>query len=230
MGEREEIEIWTKHDLRIAISRTQSHMQQANKAGADIQVVHSKLLDGLHALDDNNKSLARENLIEAKLKLTDAINALKWQKEYFGYIAGIYAVPSILYAVLLMTVFVYLFWFFQDEALITISTTQVTTVPIWSLLVAGFGSTVQILFGICNDLRGDEVIRIYKRSWFWSLPFISLGLGFAMYLTLQCGLLSLNSNIDIDTSTKYLAMLLCFIAGYATDWMRERLSKVMESL
>lgn len=229
MGEKEEIEIWTEHDIRVAISRTQSHMQQAKKAGADIQGVHSKISDGLHALDANNKSLAQDNLIEAKLNLTDAINTLEWKKRYFSYIAGIYAVPSILYASLLMIVFICLLWHFQDEALITASTQKVTTtVPIWSLLVAGFGSTVQILIGICSDLRGAGVIRIYKRSWFWSLPFISLGLGFAMYLTLQCGLLSLDSTID--NSTKYLPMLLCFIAGYATDWMRERLSKVMESL
>jgi hypothetical protein len=225
---KEEIEIWTEHDLRVAISRTQNHMQQAKKAGADIEEVHSKILDGLRALDSNNKHLARDNLIEAKLKLTEAIDRLKWQMGYFSYIARIYAVPSILYASLLMIVFICLLWHFQDKALIMISTPQVTTVPIWSLLVAGFGSTVQILFGICSDLRGAGVIRIYKRSWFWSLSFISLGLGFAMYLTFQCGLLALN--FTIDTSTKSLPMLLCFIAGYATDWMRERLSKVMESL
>ena len=229
MGEREEKEIWTEHDIRVAISRTQNHMQQAKKAGANIQGVHSKISGGLHALDDNNKSLARDNLIEANLNLTDVINTLGWWKKNFSYIAMIYAVPSILYAIFLMMVFICLLWYFQDKALITISTPQVTTtVPIWSLLVAGFGSTVQILFGICSDLRGSGVIRIYKRSWFWSLPFISLGLGFAMYLTLQCGLLSLNSTID--TSTKHLPMLLCFIAGYATDWMRVKLSKVMESL
>ncbi|RZN15555.1 MAG: hypothetical protein EF812_02130 [Methanosarcinales archaeon] len=72
MGEKEEIEIWTEHDLRVAISRTESHMQQAKKAGADIREVKLKILEGLHALD-NNKSLAWDNLIEAKLKLTDAI-------------------------------------------------------------------------------------------------------------------------------------------------------------
>lgn len=225
MVEKKEEKIWTERDLRAASSRIQNQMQQAKKVGANIQKVHSKLLDSLHFLDNNNEPSARDNLIEAKIELTEAVRGLK-VPSHISYLFRIYGLHSILYAIVLMLVFFLGLWYYKDQEFIS---TPYVTVPIWSLLIAGVGSTVQILMGVCNDIRETGTIRIYKRSWFWSLPFISLGLGFAMYLIIQCGLLAVNSD-GIDTSSEYLPMLLCFIAGYSTDWVRVKLSQAMESL
>lgn len=224
MNEKEETKILSERDLRIAISRAQSNMQYAKKVGANVQEVHDKILDSLHSLDNKNEKLGRDNLIAAQLKLTEVVYPLsRWKK--IIYFVNIYGLPSLYYAFFLMFLFFYAIWKYQDRDLI--STSQLT-IPLWSLWAAGIGSTVQILFGACTDLKHYGKVDRYKRSWFASLPFISLGLGFSMYLILQSGLLALDS--DIKESPKYLQMLICFLAGYATDWTREKLSKVSEYL
>ena len=103
--------------------------------------------------------------------------------------------------------------------------TSQSKVPVWSLLIAGMGSTTQILIGIASDFRNVGIVRKYKRAWYMILPFIGLAFGFVMYLTVNSGLMAINPSSS--DSGRYLLMLLCFMAGYATDWFRIKLVNLL---
>jgi hypothetical protein len=119
-------------------------------------------------------------------------------------------------------------------------------VPLWASLIAVAGTSVQILIGVANDYKDDGMITDYKRLWYIVLPFISFVFGFIAFLLTNAGLISItfgqissNQSANISTlsglssnlaggssiSPPAIFIIICFLAGYATNWFMELLLK-----
>jgi hypothetical protein len=102
-------------------------------------------------------------------------------------------------------------------------------IPHWAPLFGAIGTSVQIIFGVAYDVKYYGYVRTSRRLWYLSLPFVGLVFGLFAYILYKIGLISVGASPTPDTtidSQQYLPMLICFLAGYSTDWFKDRLKKL----
>jgi hypothetical protein len=110
-------------------------------------------------------------------------------------------------------------WFVLRESLI---------LPFKSILSAGFG-------GILYLLRAVYVNKCVRKSWdkewetwYYIRPFTSLLSGIASYIFLKAGVLVLNAEIEVSTSS-YGFMAVAFIAGLNVDKFTSKLEDLAKA-
>ncbi|VVB90726.1 Uncharacterised protein [uncultured archaeon] len=114
-------------------------------------------------------------------------------------------------------------------------------VPAWAPLTAVIGASVQILVGVINDYKEDGMISKYKSLWYFVLPFVGFVFGFMAFLLIQAGLININmaqfnQSVNLSQSPALsgkspiepnaFTIIICFLAGYATDWFMGVLGKL----
>jgi uncharacterized membrane protein (DUF485 family) len=67
----------------------------------------------------------------------------------------------------------------------------------------------------------------YKRLWYMTIPLLAMTFGYMAYLLFSSGLVAFNVNSE---SSIYSTMLFCFLAGFATSWLINRLSAPSRNL
>ena len=240
MNVEKESKIWSSDELQKNIRRNQNYMQEAAKVGVsikndDIKGVYPEMIAAINTFEDGDEVSAGEHLIKARLELTNACHEFK----ELGYLKRIklsyyhlkiHGFFTILPSVILMPLFFCLIYFNFEKFPDIIEISSKVSVPLWALWLAGIGSTLQILIGISRDLKEWGIVHTYKRMWYWLLPIISLGFGFVAYLIVICGLWTFGTDIANVKNPDLLPMLICFLAGYATDWFMGKLEKLTKSL
>jgi hypothetical protein len=110
-------------------------------------------------------------------------------------------------------------WFTLKESMI---------LPYKSVLSAGFGGLLYLLRSVyinkCVKKSWDEEWEI----WYYIRPFTSLLSGIASYIFLKAGVLILNAEIDISTSS-FGFMAVAFIAGLNVDKFTSKLEDLAKS-
>jgi len=71
-----------------------------------------------------------------------------------------------------------------------------------------------------SDVGFGPVMR-YKRLWYAALPMLGMLFGYMAYLLFSSGLIAFNAGSQSNVSS---TMLVCFLAGFAANWIICRLS------
>lgn len=219
-------EVGNPGDPKLPVAQPPASGQQAqSKPPSDHATTAQNFL--LLAIDDfENSKLndAYEDLMRTAGALSDAVSKLykvSWWKG-FSYKCRIYSVGIELYAIAWLAIFgVFLiFW-----PLPFIHVTQTLGLPAWAGPLAGAGGCIQILVGVVADVQQQGYSEEYRRMWYNVLPPVAFVFGCAAYMLFKIGLLSLGTSASTtsSTSTTFLPMAICFLAGYSTKWFMSKL-------
>ncbi len=202
-------------------------LQAAHRSSIDIKNSYDFYV---LALKESIKEETTEALLyydRSEYELTSAINEAKIKIKgssfpslrilsYFFKLYGLYAV---LFGTISTLLFGYLIYRYSDVSILE--------VPLWSSFFAGLGSSAQILTGIVDDLRRNGMVTRYKRLWYMAIPLLSLIFGYMAYLLFSSGLIAVNAN---SQSSVFSTMFVCFVTGFLTNWLINRLSKLSSDL
>jgi hypothetical protein len=232
--------------LKAAIAKLSKEMAEERQF-AKAKEVAKQLELVIDSFSQNKWKTAGLLLIEAKQNLRRLINSLN-RRGKLAYFVSMWAFIPISYAILGLSLSFYL--------LITSPSSIVImgVVPLWASLVAAMGASVQILVGVVKDYKDDGLITSYKSLWYIVVIPASLAFGFVAFLLIQAGLLTVSQGTFIinpanqtvasvitnqtatggavsqtQISITYglaLPLILCFLAGYTTDWFMGLLGKL----
>ncbi|MGB9939424.1 hypothetical protein [Methanosarcina sp.] len=225
--------LWTDADFSTQIKLFEYQLFMLLKISKEIDI--TTITDNLKKVYDDYKDGkyydAEKKIISLKKDIYELINNLDW-KEKVRYFALLWGIFPIGYAIISMII--------SFSLIIYNGSYSILDVPLWASCIAVIGTSVQILIGIVNDIKDDDIITEYKRFWYVVLPFISFVFGFISFLLLKAGLISMtlgyittNTSANISAFSGFSSglinelsvspppaavILICFLSGYATEW------------
>ncbi|MFB3765877.1 MAG: hypothetical protein ACE14P_11620 [Methanotrichaceae archaeon] len=213
--------------LEKDLERLNRMLQAAHRSSIDIKSAYDFYILALKEFDKANLTDAFLYYDRSKYELTSAINDAKLDVRglrfhslrtiaYFFKIYGLYA---LIFGMLAILIFSYLIYSYANVT--------VLSVPLWAPFFAGLGSSAQILSGVIDDLRREKTIVRYKRAWYTAIPLLSLIFGYIAYLIFSSGLLAFNINSE---NKDFSLMFICFLSGFITNWLINRLSHISRNL
>jgi len=238
--------IWTEDDFRTQITLLENNISllfRFSKKVPDDDL--QKLADSYNELykcfKSKNYDAVEKNLIYLKKELCKIHNKLGFRDnvKYFILSHGLW---PIIYAIITMLVS---FSVMPNDFTIH-GTATILGIPIWASFLAVIGASVQILIGAVNDYKDGYVLTVYKGSWYAVLPFVSFALGFIAFVFMRAQLTSLgpvnqnahnstvlpngtfvlpNGIIESSHGHQAFFIIICFLAGYSSNWFIGLLQK-----
>ena len=214
-------------DINMDLQRLNHMLQAAHRSSIDIKNAYDFYTLAWKEFNKENLTDAYLYCDRSKYELTSSINDAKLNLKglrfhslrtisYFFKLYGLYAVLFGMAATLLFGYLIYVY-----------AEVTVLEVPLWSAFFAGLGASTQILTGVVDDLRRDGMITRYKRVWYIAIPLLSLIFGYMAYLLFNSGLVAFNVN---SQSRTFSTMFLCFLTGFLTSWLINRLSQLSRDM
>jgi hypothetical protein len=214
-------------DLKRDLKRLNYMLQAAHRSSINIKNAYDFYTLAWKEFNKENLTDAFLYYDRSEYELTSSINDAKLDLgrmklhslktiSYFFKLYGLYAV---LFGILSALLFSYLIYRYAEISILN--------VPLWASFFAGLGSSAQILTAAVDDLRRDGMATRYKRVWYMAIPLLSIIFGYMAYLLFNSGLLAFN--ISSETRT-FSTMLICFLAGFLTSWMIDRLSQLSRKM
>ena len=209
------------------LKRLDRMLQAAHRSSIDIKDSYDFYVLALREFNKENLSESFLYYDRAKYELTSAINEAKIKIKgsqfhslrtisYFFKLYGLYAVIFAMLAVLFFSLLIYSY-----------SEVVILGVPLWSSFFAGLGASAQILTGVADDLRRYGLASRYKRLWYMAIPLLAMVFGYMAYLVLGSGLIVLDGSSEKRVFT---IMFLCFMTGFLTKWLINRLSRTSRDI
>ncbi|VVB71876.1 Uncharacterised protein [uncultured archaeon] len=209
------------------LKRLDRMLQAAHRSSIEVKDGYDFYVLALKEFNKENLSEAYLYSDRAKYELTSAINEAKIKIKgsrfhslrtlsYFFKLYGLYAV---LYATLAVFLFSFLIWKYAEVSILG--------VPLWASFFAGLGSSAQILTGVADDLRRYGLASRYKRLWYTAIPLLAMVFGYMVYLLLGSDLVGAGGNMH---SKSFTVMFVCFLTGFLTKWLINRLSRLSRDI
>jgi len=214
-------------EVEVDLKRLDRMLQAAHRSSIDIKDSYDFYVLALKEFNKENLSESYLYCDRARYELTSAINDAKIKIKstrihslrtlsYFFKLYGLYAV---IFASLAVILFSFLITRFSEVSILG--------VPLWSSFFAGLGSSAQILTGIADDLRRYGMASRYKRLWYMALPLLAMVFGYMAYLFVSSGFIALDGSTD---SRMFSIMFICFLTGFLTKWLINRLSRMSRDI
>ena len=214
-------------ELEVDLKRLDRMLQAAHRSSIDIKDGYDFYILALKEFNKENLSDSFLYCDRANYELTSAVNEAKVNIRgsrfhslrtisYFFQLYGLYAIAFAALAVILFSLLIYQY-----------PGAKVLDVPLWSSFFAGLGASAQILTGVADDLRRYGLATRYKRLWYMALPLLSMVFGYMAYLISSPGLIALNDDIG---NGAFSIMFICFLTGFMTKWMINRLSRLSRDI
>jgi hypothetical protein len=214
-------------DLGRDLQRLNRTLQAAHRSSIDIKNSYDFYVLAVKEMNKDNISDAYLYCDRSRYELTNAVNDAKVNLRglrlhslrsisFFFKLYGLYAVVFGMLSTLLFGFLIYRY-----------SELTILDVPLWACFFAGLGSSAQILSGVVDDLRREGAVIRYKRVWYTAIPLLSLIFGYMAYLLFSSGLVAFNVN---SQSKIFSSMFVCFLTGFSTNWLIDKLSKISENL
>jgi hypothetical protein len=228
-------------DEQISVARKQHGGDEGKEYGGSPELIKGARADwNLARVNFSNDKLneVEKNLSDSKDKLIEVINKVRfrWRLQYYASVWGIFPISL---GIIGIVVFFCFLKFFSSPMILGV-------VPFWAVWVAGLGASVQILVGVVQDYKKDCLITEYKRTWYIVIIFVSLAFGFLAFLLIQAGLITVSqgqfminptnataisssvptATSTLSSSTLALPLIVCFLAGYATEWFMGIIGKL----
>ena len=214
-------------EVEADLKKLDRMLQAAHRSSIDIKNSYDFYVLALKEFNKENLADSYIYYDRAKYELTSAINEAKFKIKgssfhslrtlsYFFKLYGLYAV---IFGTLSTLFFSYLIYRYAEVSILE--------VPLWAAFFAGLGSSAQILTGVADDLRRDGLATRYKRIWYMAIPLLSMIFGYMAYLLFSSGLMAFNANSQTRT---FSTMFVCFLTGFLTNWLINRLSQISRDL
>lgn len=214
-------------ELEVDLKRVDRMLQAAHRCSMDIKDGYDFYILALKEFNKGNLSDSFIYCDRAKYELTCAINEAKIKVKgsrfhssrtisFFFQLYGLYA---ILFAGLATVIFSLLIYNYPEASILG--------VPLWSSFFAGLGASAQILTGVADDLRRYGLATRYKRLWYMAVPLLSMVFGYMAYLLFSSGLIAISES---SGNRDFIIMLICFLTGFMTKWLVNRLSKLSKDI
>lgn len=214
-------------DINTDLQRLNHMLQAAHRSSIDIKNAYDFYTLAWKEFNKENLTDAYLYSDRSKYELTSSINDAKLNLRglrlhslrtisYFFKLYGLYAV---LFGMIATLLFGYLIYSYAEVSILE--------VPLWSAFFAGLGASTQILTGVVDDLRREGMITRYKRVWYIAIPLLSLIFGYMAYLLFNSGLVAFNVN---SQSRTFSTIFLCFLTGFLTSWLINRLSQLSRDM
>jgi len=214
-------------EVEADLKRLDRMLQAAHRSSIDIKESYDFYVLALKEFNKENIADSYLYYDRARYELTSSINAAKFQIKgskfhslrtlsYFFKLYGLYAV---IFGTLSIFLFSFLIYRFAEVSILE--------VPLWSAFFAGLGSSAQVLTGMADDLRREGLATRYKRLWYMAIPLLSMIFGYMAYLLFSSGLIAFNAN---SQSRAFSTMFVCFLTGFLTNWLMNRLSRMSRDL
>ena len=202
-------------------------LQAAHRSSIDIKNSYDFYVLAVKEMNKDNITDAYLYCDRSRYELTNAVNDAKLNLKglrlhslrsisFFFKLYGLYAVVFGMLSTLLFGFLIYRY-----------SGLTILEVPMWASFFAGLGSSAQILSGVVDDLRKEGAVIRYKRVWYTAIPLLSLIFGYMAYLLFSSGLVAFNVN---SQSKIFSSMFVCFLTGFSTNWLIDKLSKISKNL
>jgi hypothetical protein len=241
--------VWKKEELQKQIRSLEHKIFIAQKQGGEDEKITDVLVHLKSAIQniwDKKYTDAEKNVIDVKNEKNKIIHNLGQFRQitYFvsswGLVPILTAIIAIILSFILMGYTVNILYIFS----VTIPKDILGIVPLWAPLTAVIGASIQILVGVINDYKENSVISQYKRLWYFVLPVVGFVFGFIAFLLIQGGLININlGQVSLDQTKNIselpaslrgelpirptaFSIIICFLAGYATDWFMGLLGKL----
>jgi hypothetical protein len=210
-------------NLEKDLQRLNRMLQAAHRSSIDIKNSYDFYVLAWKEFNKENSSDAYLYYDRSKYELTAALNEAKLNlrglrlhsSRTLSYFFKLYGLYSVIFGMLSTVLFGYLIYRYAEVTILE--------VPLWSSFFAGLGASTQILTGIVDDLRREGMAIRYKRVWYVAIPLLSLIFGYMAYLLFNSGLVAFNIN---SQSRTFSTMFLCFLTGFLTSWLINRLSQL----
>jgi hypothetical protein len=214
-------------ELERELQKLNRMLQSAHRSSIDIKNSYDFHVLAVKELNKDNLSDAYLYYDRSKYELTNAINDAKLNLKglrihslrtisFFFKLYGLYAA---VFGMLSTLIFGFLIYRYSELTILD--------VPLWASFFAGLGSSAQILSGVTDDLRKEGAVIRYKRVWYMAIPPLSLIFGYMAYLIFSSGLVAFNVN---SQSKIFSSMFICFLTGFSTNWLIDKLSKISRNL
>jgi len=214
-------------EVEADLKKLDRMLQAAHRSSIDIKNSYDFYVLALKEFNKENLADSYIYYDRAKYELTSAINEAKFKIKgsrfhslrtlsYFFKLYGLYA---IIFGTISTLFFGYLIYRYAEVSILE--------VPLWAAFFAGLGSSAQILTGMADDLRRDGLATRYKRLWYMAIPLLSMIFGYMAYLLFSSGLIAFNANSQTRT---FSTMFVCFLTGFLTNWLINRLSQISRDL
>jgi hypothetical protein len=228
------------HEISVACKQ---HGKDCDKNEPWLENARSDWTKARCDFSNNKYSDCEDNISNCNENLIEAVNRLdhRWKFQYYASLWG--ALPITIGVLGIVISLVLIAQYGTAPPLLKI-------VPLWAIWVASLGASCQILVGVVKDYKEDSLISEYRRTWYIVVIFVSLAFGFLAFLLLQMGLITISqgqfminptnvtATVNATTttttptvSTTYagslaLPALVCFLAGYATEWFMSLIGKI----
>jgi len=214
-------------DLERDLLRLNRTLQAAHRSSIDVRNSYDFYVLAYKEFNKGNLNDSFLYYDRSKYELTTAVNEAKLNLRglrlhslrtisFFFKLYGLYAV---LFGIVSSVIFGLLIYYY--------SSLSILDVPLWASFFAGIGSSAQILTGIVDDLRKEGIATRYKRVWYVAIPILSLIFGYMAYLLFSSGLVAFNVN---SQSRIFSTMFVCFLTGFLTNWIIDKLSNLSRNL
>ncbi len=209
-------------NLEKDLQRLNRMLQAAHRSSIDIRNSYDFYVLAWKEFNKENFSDAYLYYDRSKYELTAALNDAKLNlrglrlhsSRTLSYFFKLYGLYAVIFGMLSTVLFSYLIYRYAEVAILE--------VPLWSSFFAGLGASTQILTGIVDDLRREGMAIRYKRVWYVAIPLLSIIFGYMAYLLFNSGIVAFNVN---SQSRTFSTMFICFLAGFLTSWLINRLSQ-----
>ncbi len=229
--------VWNKEELKKQI-RSLEHkifIAQKQRAGAEmINAASENLKSAADEFSKKNYIEAEKYVIDLKKKKNQIFHTLSVLNKFYYIVSSWGLVP--IFTAIFTIVLSFIMLIYRNSFIII-------GVPLWAPLIAVIGASIQILVGVVNDYKENSTISRYKRLWYLVLPVVGFVFGFIAFLLIQGGLVNINlgqvslnqANIsELPASLRgespigpsAFSIILCFLAGYSTDWFMGILGKL----
>jgi hypothetical protein len=214
-------------DLERDLLRLNRTLQAAHRSSIDVRNSYDFYVLAYKEFNKGNLNDSFLYYDRSKYELTTAVNEAKLNLRglrlhslrtisFFFKLYGLYAV---LFGIVSSVIFGLLIYYYSGLSILD--------VPLWASFFAGIGSSAQILTGIVDDLRKEGIATRYKRVWYVAIPILSLIFGYMAYLLFSSGLVAFNVN---SQSRIFSTMFVCFLTGFLTNWIIDKLSNLSRNL
>jgi hypothetical protein len=214
-------------DMGKDLQKLNRMLQAAHRSSIDIKNSYDFYVLAVKELNKDNLSDAYLYSDRSRYELTNVLNDAKLNIRglrlhslrtisFFFKLYGLYAAVFGTLSIILFGLLIYNY-----------SGLTVLGVPLWAAFFAGLGSSAQILSGVIDDLRKEGAVVRYKRVWYMAIPLLSLIFGYVAYLIFSPGLIAFSANAE---SRIFSIMFVCFLTGFSTNWLVDRLSKLSRNL
>jgi hypothetical protein len=239
--------LWSEDEAKAAIKKFAAIIDMANTAGANITQPKAALHKAIRHFNAGNMNYVFSSIVETRAKLNESVNELggkphpshhravvyldrvvRYLRPKIKFVFPMYGLWPLGTGIVFFAIYVALLWWWPLLSQNNLHLRHLDFgIPMWVALVAGIGASVQIMVDVTNDVKTNGYVQKYRRIWYMLLPIVGPVFGILAYILLLLGFLSL-SGVTAQQLGKqtFSAVLVCFLAGYSTEWFMRVLGKL----